>query len=127
MKLWYLKDLKTNQTIIEPTPLPENWGPILGLSGFKDKLNDLSWVGMPDKGWFEVEVSDIEIEIKEKKQLIDFQIEKELNESLHMVASDNLNVTKQQRIKWIEYRQQLKEIYLQPDYPLEVYWPKKPE
>jgi hypothetical protein len=127
MKYWQLKNLTTGNILIEPGPLPENWGPIFGMEGFKDKLNDLSWIGMPDIGWFEIEVSDKEIEIKEKKQFVDSQIEKFLNESLHMVAVDNLNVTKQQRVEWLEYRQKLKEISLQPDYPLEIYWPKKPE
>jgi hypothetical protein len=127
MKLWQLKNINTNEVLIEPGPLPQNWGPIFGLEGFKDKLGDLSWVGMPDKGWFEIEVSDKVIETNEKKQLIDSQIEKMLSDSLHMVAADNLNITKQQRAEWIEYRQKLKEIYLQSNYPLEVYWPKKPE
>ena len=127
MKLWQLKNLNTNEFLTDPIPLPENWGPIFGMSGFKEKLNDLSWVGMPDKGWFEIEVSDKEIEAKEKKQFIDSQIEKFLSDSLNMVAADNLNVTKQQRADWIEYRQKLKEMNLQPGYPTEVYWPKKPE
>jgi hypothetical protein len=127
MKLWQLKKISTQENLTEPQPLPENWGPIFGLSGFKDKLNNLSWVGMPDKGWFEVEISDKEIEAKEKKLLIDSQVDKFLNDSLYMVAADNVNITKQQRAEWIEYRQKLKEIYLQPDYPLNVYWPKKPE
>lgn len=127
MKLWYLKDLNTSQTLIEPIHLPENWGPIFGLSGFKEKLHDLSWIGMPDKGWFEIEVSDEETQKNEKKQLVDSQIEKFLNDSLYFVASDNVSVTKQQRAEWMEYRQKLKEINLQPDYPFEVYWPKKPE
>lgn len=127
MKLWYLKDLNSGQHLIDPIPLPENWGPIFGLAGFKEKLHDLSWVGMPDKGWFEVEVSDKEIEKKEKKQLVDSHIEKLLNDSLQMVAVDNPNVSKQQRAEWIEYRQKLKEVHLQSDYPLDVYWPKMPE
>ena len=127
MKLWQLKNINTDEVLIEPGPLPQNWGPIFGMEGFKDKLNNLSWVGMPDKGWFEIEVSDKEIEAKEKKLLVELQIEKLLSESLPMVAADNTNLTKQQRSDWIEYRQKLKEMYLQPDYPTEVYWPKKPE
>lgn len=127
MKLWQLKNLITKEELTDPSPLPENWGPIFGLAGFKEKLHDLSWIGMPDKGWFEVEVSDKEIEKKEKKQLVDSHIEKLLNDSLQMVAADNPNVSKQQRAEWIEYRQKLKEVHLQPDYPLDVYWPKMPE
>ena len=127
MKLWQLKNTVTGEVLIEPCPLPENWGPIFGMEGFKDKLYDLSWIGISDQGWFEIEIDDKEIEAKEKKQIIDSQIEKFLNDSLYMVAADNLNITKQQRAEWIEYRQKLKEIYLQSDYPLDVYWPKKPE
>ena len=129
MKLWQLKNTVTGESLSEPMELPKNWGPIFGLEGFKDKLNDLSWVGITDKGWFEVdvEVETKEITLEEKKQHIDSQIQKFLEDSLPMVAADNSNVTKKERSDWIEYRQKLKEIYLQPDYPLNVYWPKKPD
>jgi hypothetical protein len=127
MKLWYLKDLNSGQHLIDPIPLPENWGPIFGMNGFREKLHDLSWIGMPNKGWFEVEVSDKEIELKEKKQLVDSQVEKLLNDSLYAVAADNLKFTKQQRAKWIEYRMLLNNIPNQSEYPLNVNWPKKPD
>ena len=51
--LWQLKNLSTNEALGAPQELPENWGPIFGLSGVKDKLGDLAWVGLPDQGWFE--------------------------------------------------------------------------
>lgn len=127
MKLWQLKSIPSGEPLTDPMELPTNWGPIFGMNGFKDKLNNLSWIGMPNKGWFEVEVDDKEIEIKEKKALVDSQIETLLNYSLQMVAADNITMTKNQRAEWIQYRLNLKEIPLQPDYPLDVYWPKKPE
>lgn len=123
--LWQLKKLSTNEPLNDPQPLPTNWGPIFGLNGFKEKLGDLTWVGLPDQGWFEV--GSIDETVEETKETIEGQIDKLLNESVQYVAADNLNVTKQQRAEWIEYRQKLKEMYLQPGYPTEVYWPKKPE
>lgn len=51
-KLWQLKQLSTGEPLNEPQLLPTNWGPIFGMEGFKDQLNDLSWVGIEDKGWF---------------------------------------------------------------------------
>lgn len=127
MKLWQLKNLQTGEFLTEPGPLPEFWGPIFGLHGFKDKLHDLSWVGSPHLGWIEIDISDNEIEKLKQKKLLDAQIQDFLNQSLEYVAADNLNVTKKQRSEWIEYRQKLKEMNLQPGYPLDVYWPKIPD
>lgn len=127
MKLWRLKNISTGEFLTEPQVLPKNWGPIFGMEGFKDKLGDLSWVGKPDLGWVEVEIDDNEILRKQQKELVDLQVDTFLKDSLNYVAADNTSVTKQQRAEWIEYRQKLKEIYLQPDYPLNVNWPKKPE
>jgi hypothetical protein len=57
--LWQLKKISTNEALSEPQPLPENWGPIFGLHGFIEKLGDLSWVGVPDQGWFDTGVEYI--------------------------------------------------------------------
>jgi hypothetical protein len=54
--LWQLKKISTGEALNEPQKLPTNWGPIFGLSGFQDRLGDLSWLGAAysDHGWFVV-------------------------------------------------------------------------
>lgn len=123
--LWQLKKLSTGEKLNEPQLLPENWGPIFGMEGFKEKLNDLSWVSMPDMGWFEVGPLEENEDVKKKQ--IDDTVRHLLNESLAKVAADDPTITKQQRAEWMEYRQHLKEISSQTKYPNEVFWPKKPD
>ena len=124
--LWQLKRISTNQALNEPQKLPENWGPIFGLSGVKDKLGDLSWIGLEDQGWFEVEgtlpssgestLSDIEWN-KAKGLLID--------SDWSMLSDVPMTVGDKQ--KWIEYRKALREIKLQEGFPDTISWPAKPE
>lgn len=94
------------------------------MEGVKDRLSDLSWIGINDRAWIEVEVPDPVFDVK---SFVDEQIAHMLKESAPFVATDNTNMTKEQRFAWIEYRRKLQEIYLQPDYPNSVYWPSKPE
>lgn len=94
------------------------------MEGVKDRLGDLSWLGITDQAWIEVEVSDPVFDVK---TFVDEQIAHMLKESSSFVAADNISMTKEQRFAWIEYRRKLQEIYLQPDYPDSVYWPAKPE
>lgn len=124
--LWQLKNLKTGEALNEPQLLPQDWGPIFGMHGFKEKLHDLSWIAMPDLGWFEVaplskkHIIDAEILVKN-------QIEHILNETNKFVAVDNFKVSRQERTEWIEYRKQIKEIPHQVGFPLEVFWPTRPD
>lgn len=122
--MWQLRNPKTGENLSDPQPLPENWGPIFGMEGVKDRLGDLSWVGITDQAWFEINVPD---PVFDMKGFIDDQIAHYLKESLPMVATDNTSMTKEQRVLWFEYRRKLQEIYLQPGYPNDVYWPSKPE
>jgi hypothetical protein len=96
------------------------------MEGVKDRLGDLSWLGINDQAWIEVEVPDPVVEIN-FKEIVDNQIQHFLQESLPMVAVDNLNMTKEQRAAWIEYRQALQNLHLHPNYPHEINWPIKPE
>lgn len=80
---------------------------------------------MPDLGWFEV--GEINIDQEQKKKDILLQIDTIIQETNQKVAADNLNITKLERANWIEYRRLLKEIPLQPDYPNNVQWPKRPD
>lgn len=60
VELWQLRNIVTGENLTDPQPLPENYSSIFGLSGFKEKLNDLSWIGESDKGWFFVGYKDPE-------------------------------------------------------------------
>lgn len=122
-----MKKISTNEVLEETKYLPVNWGPIFGLHNFKDKLSDLSWCGLEDQGWFEIEIQKSYSEIlQEEKYKIDSIVKKLLDDSIEFVLIDNTNITKGQRIEWLEYRKCLKEIHLQPEYPFNVSWPKKP-
>ena len=127
MKLWQLKKISTGEGLNDPQPLPKNWNGILGMNGFLDKIGDLSWRGLEDQGWFEVDVPDTEISTSATKKVVDIQIEQLLKESLQYVAVDNLSITKGERADWIEYRRLVKEIPLQADYPNNIFWPKRPD
>ena len=122
--MWQLKRLSTGEALNEPQDLPDNWKNISSLKGSIDRLNDLAWAGHPDMGWFEVDMPEPVID---QKKFIDDQIAHFLATSLPMVAMDNTSMTKAERQAWMDYRQQLQEIPLNPDYPNEVRWPTRPE
>lgn len=124
--LWQLKNIKTGEVLNEPQLLPENWGPIFGLEGFKEKLNDLSWIDMPDLGWFEVGPISMNDRLEATK-FINSQIDHIIEETNKFVASDNNSVSKQERIEWLEYRKLIKEIPNQINYPFEINWPSRPD
>ena len=121
--LWQLKRLSTGEALNEPQDLPDNWKNISSLKGSIDRLNDLAWAGHPDMGWFEIGPAP-EPSLKEK---ITKQIEGMLKESEQHVAVDNTSITKGERIAWVDYRQKLKELHLQPDFPERIFWPTRPE
>lgn len=127
-KLWQLKKLSTNEALNEPQVLPENWGPIFGLHGIKEKLGDLSWLGeqYADQGWFIV--GDAPDGPKESSiaELLWERAKKDLKESDWAVLSD-VPMTVGKRQEWIEYRQALREIRLQSGFPNDVVWPKIPD
>jgi hypothetical protein len=123
MKKWQLKKLSTGEALNEPQDLPDNWKNISSLKGSIDRLNDLAWAGHEDLGWFEVDAPE---PVFDQKKFIDDQIAHFLTTSLPMVAADNISQTKAERQAWMDYRQQLQEIPLQPDYPNEVRWPTRP-
>ena len=122
--MWQLKRLSTGEALNEPQDLPDNWKNISSLKGSIDRLNDLAWAGHPDMGWFEVDMPE---PVVDQKKLVDDQIAHFLATSLPMVAMDNISMTKAERQAWMDYRQQLQEIPLNPNYPNEVRWPTRPE
>jgi hypothetical protein len=127
-KLWQLKKLSTNEQLNEPQNLPENWGPILGLSGFIDKLDDLSWLGEEyhDMGWVVVGDAPADTEGTTLAQLEWERAKQLLRESDWAVLSD-VPMTSGDRAAWIDYRRVLREIRLQSDFPGDIQWPKAPD
>jgi hypothetical protein len=123
--LWQLKKLSTGETLNEPQRLPENWGPIFGMSGIVDRLGDLSWLGdaYVDQGWFEVgEETPKSLTADE----VNATIEQMIKNTAWAVASDDLTITKGQRADWIAFRQALREIPLQVGFPTNIQWPSEP-
>lgn len=124
--LWQLKKISTGEALNEPQPLPENWGPIFGMEKFKDRLGDLSWVGLNDEGWFVVgegegpasQTTTADREWERAKQL--------LRESDWAMLPD-VPMTNLEKQKWVEYRKALREIRLQPGFPDNIVWPTVPE
>jgi len=123
--LWQLKKLSTGEALNAPQKLPENWGPIFGLGGIKDRLGELSWLGdaYVDQGW--VEVGE-ETTIPMTDAEVNTTIEQILRNTAWAVASDNLTMTKGQRADWLEFRQALRDIPLQAGFPTNIVWPTEP-
>jgi hypothetical protein len=125
--LWQLKKLSTNETLNEPQKLPENWGPIFGMSGIQDKLSDLSWLGdtYADQGWFVVgdapadpaQTSEADLAWERAKSLLR-DSDWSMLPDVPMLASE--------KDLWIEYRRALRDIRLQSGFPVEITWPIKP-
>ena len=93
--LWQLKKLSTGEALNEAQSLPENWGPIFGMAGIKDRLGDLSWLGdaYTDQGWVEVgEPSKITMSV----EVANATIEQMLKNTAWAVASDNTSSTRGQ-------------------------------
>jgi hypothetical protein len=124
--LWQLKKLSTGEALNEPQRLPENWGPIFGMGGIKDRLSDLSWLGdaYADQGWVEVgEEAPVPMTAADVNETIAYL----LKDTAWSVAEDDLTITKGQRADWITYRQALRNIPLQVGFPADITWPTKPE
>jgi len=123
MKLWQLKNPQTGENIGGLQELPENWGPIFGMENVKDRLGDLSWLGITDRCWVEIDVTDPPDPIK--KDIADrIAI---LNEEANEKIMSDKSLTKTQWQAWVEYQKKLQNIPLQHGYPMELLWPTKPE
>lgn len=123
--LWQLKKLSTGEAINEAQSLPENWGPIFGMAGIKDRLGDLSWLGdaYADQGWVEVgEPSRTAMSVEDANATV----EQMLKNTAWAVASDNTSLTKEQFAQWMEYRRALREVHLQVEFPTSIVWPAEP-
>ena len=126
--LWQLKKLSSGEALNEPQKLPENWGPIFGLSGFIDKIGDLSWLGdaYNDTGWVIVGDAPPDPVTSTKAELEWGRAKQLLRESDWAVLPD-VPMTSGTRALWIEYRRGVREIRLQAGFPNDIQWPKAPE
>lgn len=126
--LWQLKNLKTGAALNEPQKLPENWGPIFGMSGVVDRLGDLSWLGTDyvDMGWVVVGEAPADPEQASAADLAWNHAKSLLQESDWSVLPD-VPMTSGEKTAWIEYRKALREIRLQAGFPSNIQWPKAPE
>jgi hypothetical protein len=123
--LWQLKKLSTGEALNAPQKLPENWGPIFGMGGIKDRLGDLSWLGdaYADQGWVEVgEETTVPMTANE----VNATIEQWLRNTAWAVASDDITITRGQRADWMTFRQALRDIPLQAGFPTNIVWPTEP-
>jgi len=85
----------------------------------------LSWVGpaYADQGWF---VVGEEVGVQLSAQEAEKTIAEILKQTAWAVAVDNTEMTKEQRAQWLEFRQNLKNVPLQPGFPTEIVWPTEP-
>jgi hypothetical protein len=121
--MWQLRKLSTNEPLSEAGPLPNNWGPILGLHGFLEKIGDLSWVGpaYADQGWVQLtayEQKDIKIAFVMSK------VEALKAETEERLKSPDLTVGL--KIALNEYLLALDSVCLCPDFECDTKFPIKP-
>ena len=124
--LWQLTKLSTNEALNEPGPLPDNWGPIFGLSNIQDRLGDLSWLGegYADQGWIQVE--------GETEELIDSSSQRAWQKAKNLLMQSDwtmlpdVPLTVEQKQKWIAYRKSLRDIRSQVGFPENIDWPSQP-
>ena len=126
--MWQLRKLSTNEALSEAGPLPNNWGPIFGMEGVKDKLGDLSWLGeaYADQGWVQLEAGETKVKQSSPGELAWERAKVLLRESDWAVLSDvpMLNETRQE---WVDYRKELRNIRSQSGFPESIVWPIIPE
>lgn len=131
MNLWQLRKLATNENLNEPQPLPENWGPIFGLAGIKDKLGDLSWLGDPEYrgvGWVDTGVpapAVLTTSDSTPEEVVKNTAKALLAESDWAMMPD-VPMASSKKQEWEAYRRALREIKLQPGFPIDIKWPVKP-
>tara|TARA_R110000822_G_scaffold188729_2_gene327788 strand:- start:506 stop:913 length:408 start_codon:yes stop_codon:yes gene_type:complete len=126
-KLWQLINKNTKVPQNEPMLLPDQWGPIFGMHGVKERLSDLSWVNLPDLAWIEtdIEVPDPPPPPTEKDHLNE-RIKKYLAKSDWAMLPD-VPMTIAEKQEWIKYRKQLRDVKKQKGYPKNVTWPIAPD
>lgn len=120
---WQL--MKGKKALTEPGPLPENWGPICGLEGFREKLGDLSWLGDKYAGMGWVEIDDPQPAPPTEQEVK--AMAKQLLSDTDWSMLPDVPMTVAEKQDWIEYRRRLRNIQLQPGYPENTAFPQQPK
>lgn len=121
--MWQLRKLSTNEPLSEAGPLPNNWGPIFGLSGIQEKLGDLSWIGpaYADMGW-------VQLSVGEQKEILSAKVMTRLaaakTKAEEAIATPDITV--EQKSAWINYLLSLDLVPLQADFPFAPRIPAPP-
>jgi len=128
-KLWQLKNLTDGKALNKPQPLPQDWGPIFGLSGFKDKLHDLSWLGSSyeNMGWFELDQYQPEEPTTSTPEELNWQTAKNLLKESDWAMLLDAPIKTQKRKEYEDYRNKLRNIRKQSGFPHNIKWPVKPK
>ena len=124
-KLWQLKSLESGHALNEPQPLPENWGPIFGLENVADRLHDLSWVGLPDLGWFEVGELPPPPPEATREELIREEAKTRLRDCDWTMLPDE-PLTGEERAAWRDHRRALRKILRTNTFPAGFKLPDQP-
>jgi Phage tail assembly chaperone protein len=123
--LWQLKKLSTGEPLNSPQPLPENWGSIFGMSGFLDKIGDLSFIGIEDQGWFQVE-GEVPVSAEATPAELAWNQAKLLLAESDWAMLPDVPLLNGDKQLWQAYRKALREIRLQSGFPNNIVWPVKP-
>lgn len=124
--MWQLKKLSTGEALNSPQPLPENWGPIFGMSGFIDQIGDLSFVGIEDQGWFQVAGEAPAAPPQSTSSELAWEAAKSLLAASDWTMLPDVPLHNGDRQLWQSYRKALREIRLQVGFPNNIVWPVKP-
>lgn len=126
--LWQLQKLSTNEALSTAGPLPENWGPIFGLSGIQEKIGNLSWLGeaYEDMGWVQVEGEAADTIPAATESEKAWEKAKQLLRDSDWAVLPDVPMSAGEKDDWIEYRRQIREIRLHVDFP-NMTWPASPE
>lgn len=126
--LWQLKKISTGEALNEPQKLPTNWGPIFGLSGFQDRIGNLSWLGeaYADQGWVVVEGEAPADPVQSTQAELAWENAKALLRDSDWVVLSDVPMNQDKKVLWIDYRRALREIRLQAEFPTNIQWPVAP-
>ena len=121
--MWQLRKLSTNEPLREAGPLPNNWGPIFGLSGIQEKLGDLSWLGpsYADQGW--LKLSEEEQETLRKQEVV---ARVNAEKAIANAALSDTSITLADKIAWEDYLMGLDTVCLCPDFGCNPKFPPRP-
>jgi hypothetical protein len=122
---WQLKKISTGEPLSEKyLDIPINWRNVIGMPSpgmDPDRpVENLSWAGWEDLGFFRVDIDYDEVYNKEYQRIIEY-----LKESDYTMLPD-VPLTSEKKYEWMEYRRKLREVKYQASFPFDIEWPSKP-